>query len=193
MTAPASGTDAKARRAVAAATGVFLRYGFARSTMGDIAQQAGMSRPALYLLFPGKEEVFAAVVHKLNADQLVAIRAQLPALSTLREKLMHACQTWGAHGAELMAAHPDARDLFDVSRPPVREIYAAFEALIVELVGPALEASALPLTPEALARGLTYAMRGYKDTAADVEDMRRLIAGEVEVVSAALSASTACS
>lgn len=183
-----SGSEAKAERAVAAAAAVFLRYGFARTTMGDIAQEAGMSRPALYLLLAGKEEAFAAVVRKLNADQLDLVRDRLPTLPTLRDKLMHACLTWGAHGAELTAASPDARDLFDVARPPVREIYGDFEALIAELVAPALEGSTLPLTPAALARGLTYAMRGFKDTATDVEDMRRLIAAEVEVVATALGA-----
>ncbi|MBE7216837.1 MAG: TetR/AcrR family transcriptional regulator [Caulobacteraceae bacterium] len=187
MTPPAT-DPTKRTRVVAAAAEVFLRYGFARTTMGDIAAQAGMSRPALYLLFPGKEEVFAQVVRRLNAEQLDAIRARLPALPTLREKLLHACLAWGAHGVEVVAAHPDARDLFDVSRPPVREMYDAFEALVAELVAPALEHSPLPLAPEGVGRGLAYAMRGFKDTAADVDDMRRLIAAEVEVVSAALSA-----
>ena len=186
-------SDAKADRALAAATTMFLRYGFARTTMGDIAREAGISRPSLYLLFADKEEAFAAAVHKLNADQLAAIQERLPALPTLRDKLMHACLAWGAHGAELTSAHPDARDLFDVARLPVREIYGDFEALIAGLVGTALERSSLPLTPAGLARGLAYAMRGFKDTATDVEDMRRLIAAEVEIVATALDGAVASS
>jgi len=52
---------------VEAATGVFLRYGFSRTTMGDIAGAAGISRPALYLVFPSKDDVFAAVVRHIDA------------------------------------------------------------------------------------------------------------------------------
>lgn len=174
-----------------AATALFLRYGFVRTTMGDIAQAAGVSRPALYLVFASKEEAFTAVVRKLNVDKLDAVRERLPTLPALRDKLMHACLTWGAHGAELTAVHPDARDLFDVARLPVREIYGDFEVLIAELVEPALQGSTLPLTPAALARGLTYAMRGFKDAATDVEDMRSLIAAEVEIVAAALDTTSA--
>jgi AcrR family transcriptional regulator len=71
--------DEKLTRTVEAAGEVFLRYGYARTTMGDIAKAAGMSRPALYLLFPGKEQVFsAATMHlahqRLEAFQLVLIK-----------------------------------------------------------------------------------------------------------------------
>ena len=51
----------KHERAVAAAAEQFMRYGFQRTTMADIARAAGMSRPALYLLFPGKEQAFEAL------------------------------------------------------------------------------------------------------------------------------------
>jgi len=41
---------------VRAAIGVFLRYGYARTTMRDIAQATGLTRPTLYLTFPTKSE-----------------------------------------------------------------------------------------------------------------------------------------
>ena len=179
---------AKSERAVAAAADVFLRYGFTRTTMGDIAQHAGMSRPALYLLFPDKDAVFTAVVRRMNADQLDGVRARLATLPTLKEKLLFACRTWGAHGVELTAVHPDARDLFDVSRPSVREMYAEFETFLADLLRDELAASPLQLAPEVLARVLAYAMRGFKDSAVDADDMRRLIAAQIELVVAAICA-----
>ncbi len=42
------------------ATDLFLRYGHARTTMGDVAGEAGISRPALYLVFPRNEDIFTA-------------------------------------------------------------------------------------------------------------------------------------
>ncbi len=187
MSTETGAAKAKSEQATAAAADVFVRYGFARTTMGDIARRAAMSRPALYLVFPDKDAAFAAAVRRLNTAQLDSIRARVDALPTLREKLLHACQTWGAHGFDLTAIHPDARDLFDVGRPAVREMYAEFEAFLVELTRSALAASPLRIEPGSLARTMTYAMRGFKDTALDADDMRGLIATEVEVVCAALA------
>ena len=56
------GTSTRGDQVVQAAIGVFLRYGYARTTMADIAQAAGLSRPTLYLEFPDKDAIFHAVV-----------------------------------------------------------------------------------------------------------------------------------
>jgi AcrR family transcriptional regulator len=180
-------------RVIAGATDVFLRYGFARTTMGDIAERVGISRPALYLVFANKEEVFAAVIRRLNDDQLAAIRAALPGLPTLHAKVLFACETWGAHGVDLMTAHPDARDLFDLSLAPVQEIYLKFQTLLAELLdrpaaSSSLGARSLGAKPVQLARVLTFAMRGFRETASNGRDMRRLIALQVSLLLTALGA-----
>jgi AcrR family transcriptional regulator len=176
----------KEERVIAGATDVFLRYGFARTTMGDIAERVGISRPALYLLFANKEEAFAAVIRRLNDDQLAAIRAALPGLPTLRAKVLFACETWGAHGVDLMTAHPDAKDLFDLSFAPVQEIYLKFQTLLAELLEGPAAGSALNAKPAQLARLVTFAMRGFRETASNGRDMRRLIALQVSLLLAAL-------
>ena len=40
---------------------VFLTYGYARVTMEDIARAAEISRPALYLLFKNKADIYRAI------------------------------------------------------------------------------------------------------------------------------------
>ena len=173
-------------RVLLAATDTFLRYGFARTTIGDIAERAGISRPALYLVFPNKEAVFAAVIHRMNDDQLGKIRAALPTLPTLKQKVLFACETWGAHGFDLMAAHPDARDLFNLALIPVQQIYAKFQTLIAELLAETTAASPFDADPAELARVLAFAMRGFRETIVDKRDMRRLIALQVSLTFAAL-------
>src|SRR3982074_3196203 len=96
----------KHQRVVERATEVFCRYGFARTTMGDIAERCEISRPALYLLFPDKEAIFTAVVERMDQDKLASIRAEVAHLKDLRGKLLHACLSWGCHGVDLAAAHP---------------------------------------------------------------------------------------
>jgi AcrR family transcriptional regulator len=52
---------AKRDKILAAALDVFVRYGYKRVTMNDIAAAAGISRPALYLVFESKEDIFKGV------------------------------------------------------------------------------------------------------------------------------------
>ena len=44
-------SEAKKSKILTAARSVFLRYGYRRVNMNDIAEAAGLSRPALYILF----------------------------------------------------------------------------------------------------------------------------------------------
>lgn len=48
-------------RILAAASTVFRRKGFRRSTMEDIAREVGVSKGALYLYFPTKNDLLAAI------------------------------------------------------------------------------------------------------------------------------------
>jgi AcrR family transcriptional regulator len=168
------------------ATDVFTRYGFARTTMGDIAAKAGISRAALYLLFPDKEAAFSRVIERMDERSLTEIVAALPALPTLEAKLLHACVAWGVHGVELSAVHPDAADLFDLRFAAVRQAYANFEALVAELISGAPGVSRLEAAPAELARVLVYGMRGLRETAADPDDMRRLVTVHVRSFARAL-------
>jgi len=173
-------------RVLAAATDVFLRYGYARTTMGDIAERVGISRPALYLVFTGKEEVFAAVIRRMTDEQLTHIRAALPTLPTLQTKVLFACETWGAHGFDLTSAHPDARDLFDLARLPVQQMYAEFQTLLAALLAAPAATSSVDATSEELARVLIFAMRGFRETITDKDDLHRLIALQVSLLLTAL-------
>ena len=180
--------DAKQARALDGATEVFTRYGYARTTMGDIAVRSGLSRPALYLLFPDKEAAFARVIERMGERQMQEILAGVAGRTTLEEKLLLACLDWGLHGVELAAKHPDAADLFDLRFPAVRQVYARFEAFVAGLISGAVARSGLQATPAELARTLVYGMRGLRDAAADVEDMRRLVRLHVVTFAGALAA-----
>lgn len=167
---------------VAAATGVFLRYGYARTTMGDVASAAGLARPALYALFARKDDIFAAVVKDMNDRKMAEIRKANESLRSFERKLHRCCEAWGSHGVELMDAYPDARDLFDISRPAVQAIYDDFISFLTELLAEGLTDSRLRAKPSQIARNLAFAMRGFKDAASDGAEMRKMIALEVDTL-----------
>lgn len=62
---------------VEAATSVFLRFGYRKTSMDDLARAAGLSRQGLYLHFATKDTLFAAGIDRLAVRSLAAAREAL--------------------------------------------------------------------------------------------------------------------
>lgn len=166
-------TDAKAARAVAAAAEVFLRYGYARTTMGDIAKAAGMSRPSLYLLFPGKESAFAAATAFMSRRHLEEIEQALLPIEGLEQKLACACDMLLVGVFELQERAPDSRDMDDLSFPAVRSVYQLFVDFFARLLKES--GATLRAPPEEIACTMLYGARGLRDVAMTVDEYRAMI------------------
>lgn len=65
-----------------AATRVFYRHGYNAGTMREIAEEVGVSEPALYRHFAGKEDLFEAIIHeageRVRSQVVPAIEAAAP-------------------------------------------------------------------------------------------------------------------
>lgn len=83
---PDAGTT-KCDQILTAALGVFGRYGYRRTSMELIAQTAGISRPALYQHFKGKEHVFRAMGARLLDDVIAAAETAQQADGTVADRL----------------------------------------------------------------------------------------------------------
>jgi AcrR family transcriptional regulator len=72
-------SDTTTRRAaiLELAKGVFLRYGYKKTSMDDIARAAGLSRQGLYLHFATKDDLFKAVVQQVLATTRAASQSAL--------------------------------------------------------------------------------------------------------------------
>lgn len=57
-----SGNDTRAQRILDAAYELLLRYGYDKTTVSDIAKEAGVSKGAIYLHFASREALFEALV-----------------------------------------------------------------------------------------------------------------------------------
>src|SRR5262245_5573714 len=68
---------ARREKILDAATGVFVRYGFKKTSMDDVARAAGLSRQGLYLHFPNKVDLFRGVVAHFVDAALVERRKVL--------------------------------------------------------------------------------------------------------------------
>ncbi|MFN7928166.1 MAG: helix-turn-helix domain-containing protein [Blastocatellia bacterium] len=79
-----------ARRKVilAAALECFLQYGFAKTSLDDIAKRAQLSRPLLYLLFKNKEELFLATLRGMYQADIDGARSLLALRLSKKERLL---------------------------------------------------------------------------------------------------------
>jgi AcrR family transcriptional regulator len=114
----------------------FLRYGFERASMADIAVGAGVSRTALYHYFPGKEDVLRAVVDELHTRGLNAAAEALEKSQTLNAALTGLLEAKFGRTLGLLAESPHGVELMDaghrVTGPATRAADEAFHALVVK-------------------------------------------------------------
>ena len=85
--------DAARRRVILdAARDCILKFGYAKSSLEDIAKQAALSRPLIYRKFKSKEEIFGAVLEDIFETQHRAAEHALAKPVSKREKLMSLCE-----------------------------------------------------------------------------------------------------
>ena len=75
-----------------AARALFKRSGFKKTTMEDIARSMGKAKSSLYYYYPGKEDIFEAVVQIEMNELLDQIRLAIGKATTSREKLAAYCR-----------------------------------------------------------------------------------------------------
>jgi AcrR family transcriptional regulator len=174
-------SDEKKSRILAAARSVFLRYGFRRVNMNDIAEAAGLSRPALYVLFRNKEEIFIAAYLRWVEETIGQVEAAMAQAASPKDKLARAFEIWAVGPFEMTMASRDAEELVDCNHAFAQasreQGYAIFETTITPVVASLSEtlSGASRIAPGRMAHVLVSAVRGFKQTAATPDDMRQLI------------------
>ncbi len=87
--APARGTrlprQARRQQLLGAAQEVFVAHGYHAAAMDEIAERAGVSKPVLYQHFPGKLELYLALLDEHAGDLVAKVRQALD--STTDNKL----------------------------------------------------------------------------------------------------------
>src|SRR6266545_6507235 len=78
---------------IATATELFLRDGYAATSLEKVADEAGYSKGAVYSNFRNKDELCLAVVDAIRADQAHRMAVALDGAETL-EDMLTAFQRW---------------------------------------------------------------------------------------------------
>jgi AcrR family transcriptional regulator len=78
---------ARRRQLLGAALEVFVAQGYHAAAMDEIAERAGVSKPVLYQHFPGKLELYLALLDESVADLVGAVSAALASTTDNRDRV----------------------------------------------------------------------------------------------------------
>ncbi|AGC45309.1 TetR family transcriptional regulator [Myxococcus stipitatus DSM 14675] len=99
------------RTAILDAAGeIFVRYGFKKASVEDIARKAGVGKGSIYLHFESKEALFEACARKGHAEALADLKEMVRSRPTPTEQLrayIHYCirpQCWSPTGQRIELA-----------------------------------------------------------------------------------------
>lgn len=176
---PGDDAAAVARREsiLLAATSVFLRYGFKKTSMDDLARAAGLSRQGLYLHFPTKEALFKdAALHLAASSRALQHAALEQDELDLEERLLGSFVaiyrhelSGAAHLAELLAT---ARQLVGAAFVDAEQQLVVDLARALTKLGVAALWKDVGVSAKDLAQHLFAASRGHKSDASTPAEYR---------------------
>lgn len=149
--------------------------------MNDIAEEAGVSRPALYVLFKSKEDIFVGVFLQWVDESIAEIEREFAKAATPVKKIERAFEIWTVRPFEMMMSSPEANELVECSlgfaQASLRQGYNKFESVIAPVLASVVERhSAKPhIAPKRTAHILASAVRGFKQTVTTPTELRQLI------------------
>jgi AcrR family transcriptional regulator len=157
--APQTLEDMKRARVFEGAMKMFLAYGFSRTTMDDIARASDISRPALYLLFKNKTDIYRAIGDMLLRDSIEKARAALTARgSSFRARLETAIETALISMIRQISQSPHGAELLDMENSLAGDIAQIWRQDLVGLLAEAIGQEASRTGTDLAAKGLSAAV-----------------------------------
>ena len=190
--------DPKRRRVLDGAMKVFLAYGFARTTMDDIARAANVSRPALYLLFRNKSEIYRAIAAAMLSDSLVKADRALSSRAAFGDRLMKMVEDCLISMMRTISASPHGSEILDMKGSLAGDIAADWRRRLTERLARAIEEEAAQngvgleargISAVALADMLLDGLQGLKTRTLDPDGQRRGARALVAIVETVLGVS----
>lgn len=177
----------------------FARYGFRRTSMEDIAGEAGVSRAALYLQFRNKEEIFKSLAQDLQDRALARAGEALDGRGPLAERVRAAIEGKSLEMVRITLESPHGSELLDETGRLCGDLVAETERRFTEQLTRVLrraatdgeiDLAAADLAATEASQLLLRAVRGLKGPGVSVDDYRKGLATLVRVFLAGLAPRT---
>jgi AcrR family transcriptional regulator len=191
----AGSSDEKRQRIVRAATVLFSRYGFKRTSVELLAAEAGVAKPTVYAYFEDKDSIFRAVCEDVCESLLAAAEVAGRADAPIEVRLAGMLSAKFTRVWELVHASPHAQELLDsqgtLGAEIVQRADRAFMKLLVSVIEEAVAARGLSvervaLTPKEAAAVLLRAASGASYDATSAANHDKHLAEIVRLLVAAM-------
>ena len=168
------------KKFIDAAVRTFLRYGVRKSTMSDIAAEAGVSRPTLYASYRSKDEILAAAIRDMSEASLKRAVEAWETSDDLGDKLDAFFQATVIPAFDLLQTATDADELVSghnaAGKAAILEAQMAKRKALMEILKPyksRIEKSGQ--TASQLAYFIVVTSTGFKYSAQNKEDLLDLL------------------
>jgi len=159
-----------------AAFAVFIRYGFKKTNMDDVASALGLSRQAVYKRYGNKQVLFASLVDAMMAQRFRAARAELARADIAPiQRFVNSIDQLAGRFVELLRSSPHSVEVIAMVNLEKQSLVENYEAafhqarctLLIEhhLVSDAQQA-------DNVVHAFTYAAKGLLHTAENYDSFK---------------------
>lgn len=164
---------------ISAALKLFFRYGMGRTTMNDIAREAGMSRQTVYAAFANKEDLLRAATRYLADQTVTDLTSGFADAQNVRQKLDVIFESIAAKHFALVCNSPEADDVISgfnsACKVELSESAQRYQTLIANELQPyAANIAQAGMTIEHLAEYIWRMTKALKYEAEDERHLRAL-------------------
>ena len=186
-------TKDKHEAILTAAFSLFGHYGYRRTSIDDIAQEAGIAKGTVYLYFKSKEEIFRALSQQLIDQMFTAAETAQAASTSVVEQVHGMLDAKFGYFFELLHRSAHVREILDAKNQLCADLFIQadrrYQRLLASTIAEAENRGELRLTlvglePEAAAELLTRSASGigtYGTTAPTLPAFRRQLEALVRV------------
>jgi AcrR family transcriptional regulator len=133
---------ARRRQLLDAAMEVFVARGYHAAAMDEIAERAGVSKPVLYQHFPGKQELYLALVDE-SVDQLIeTVRTALRSTTDNRQRVNATFAAYFGYVGDTSGTFKLVFESDFTSEPAVRERLDAADRLCADMISQVIKEDA---------------------------------------------------
>lgn len=152
--------DLREREILDAAEKLIATHGYVHTTVGHIAEAAGITRGALYFYFSSKQDVLVALVartvHVLREGSAAVLAGDGPIEEVVGAALEHTARQWREHGVIMRAAVDFASTVPEVDRLWTETALSLADAITTFLIRSGVPDGDRPDDAPAMARVLCW-------------------------------------
>jgi AcrR family transcriptional regulator len=147
-------------RLVAAAIELFTRYGVRRTSVEDIAAEAGIAKGSVYLELAGKDALFRAAAEQVASEIVAEARTAAAGDGVIAERIVDvlAAKFWRLY--DLVHSRPHARELIDAKDATAADVFRVADDRYREIVEGVLAEGSWQVSAAELAGVLLRAAHG---------------------------------